>query len=502
MVRLEEQRYRETVERGMRLISRRLEEARQGGGIGPEVLVEFYDSHGLVPELAREAGEKMGLAVEVPEDFYSQVARRHSQAEAQAAGGAKLPDTTGLPSTRHLYHEDFHTLRFTARVQKVLGPWAVLDQTAFYPEGGGQDCDHGTLHAGDREMKVVDVQETQGVILHKLAETAGLSPGAIVEGRVDPERRMALARHHTATHLVLEAARRVLGPHAWQAGAHKQVDSARLDISHYQRITPPQLEQIEGLANEMAMSNLPVECAFVERNTAEKRHGFVLYQGGIPPGAEIRTVTVDGNVQACGGTHLPTTGILGPIVLLRSERIQDGVERLEYAAGEAALRHIRRRTRLLEEASGALRVQPEALPKTVERFFQEWKQLQKDKEQLQEAAALGLAAQWLQKAETLGSRRAVLREARDTPPDLAVKIAIELGRQGAHSLLLVPQGTEVRIVASAPPGGDARPLAKLAGEILGGSGGGKHNLAQGGGTRVEKIPEALEKARVHLRGLK
>jgi alanyl-tRNA synthetase len=207
------------------------------------------------------------------------------------------------------------------------------------------------------------------VVLHKLEKQDGLEKGDRVTGRVDMCRRLAHARHHTATHLVHDSAKRILGKHIWQAGAQKSEDRARLDISHFRRITDAELKAIELEANKRVMEIVPVETQFLPRTQAEKLFGFELYQGGVPPGKQIRVVKVGSDIEACAGTHVTNTGMIGAIKILRTERIQDGVERIEFAAGEAAVLAGQERDDLLGEAAGVLRVPADQLPKTASRFF-------------------------------------------------------------------------------------------------------------------------------------
>ena len=229
-----------------------------------------------------------------------------------------------------------------------------LDQTCFYPEGGGQPGDMGVLQTSTGPIKVVDTQKAGRVILHQID---GKPPrvGENVQGSIEWERRVSLMRHHTGTHLVLGAARRVLGKHAWQAGAQKGVESSRIDISHYERITEEQVREIERLATETALQDIPVESMWLPREKAEQAYGYILYQGGVVPGRELRIIKIgDWDVEACGGTHCTRTGQIGTIKILHTERIQDGVERIIFAAGTQALRAFQEQEDTLKGISTAI----------------------------------------------------------------------------------------------------------------------------------------------------
>ncbi len=185
-------------------------------------------------------------------------------------------------------------------------------------------------------------------------------------------------RHHTATHIINGAAQRVLGPHVWQMGAEKRPDKAHLDISHYKNLSYEEIKKIEELANTIVLENRPIFLRFMKRTEAEKKYGVRIYQGGAVPASVLRIVEIkDWDVEACGGTHLTQTIMTGPIKILGTKKIHDGVVRIEFVAGLEAIKHIDMREKYLKAACDVLRVQPKSLPKVVERFFVDWKR-QKD----------------------------------------------------------------------------------------------------------------------------
>ena len=240
-----------------------------------------------------------------------------------------------LPATEQLYYADTYMREFDAKVLKIINDkYVVLDRTCFYPEGGGQPADHGWLSVGASKFDVVDTQKIGKVIVHKLGTSPTFKEGSTVHGVLDWDRRYALMKAHTVTHLINGAARRVLGEHVWQSGTQKGLETSRLDISHYRRLSPEEVHKIEMLANGAIAANMKVETTWLPRNEAEARYGFRLYQGGAVPGKDIRVVkTGDWDVEACAGTHLGSTGEVGFVKIVYTERVQDGVERLGYAVG-------------------------------------------------------------------------------------------------------------------------------------------------------------------------
>ncbi|MFW5903483.1 MAG: alanine--tRNA ligase [Halolamina sp.] len=499
MVRSEVEKYAETLDRGGRRVRQTAREyAEKDEPIPATELIELYDSHGIQPEMVEEIAAEVGVDVDRPEDFYGLVAERHEGGQAfQEEGETEGDRFEDLPETERLYYEDQERLSFEAVVLDVFeredGYDVVLDQTMFYPEGGGQPADTGTLSSDEATVDVTDVQIEDGVVLHRTDGNPG--KGEIVRGQVEGGRRRQLMRNHTATHLVIDAARKVLGDHVRQAGAQKGVDSSRIDLHHYDRISREEIREIERVANGTVMDNVQVKQSWPDRHEAEEEYGFDLYQGGIPTGEQIRIIEVADDVQACGGTHVSHTGDVGAIKVRSTERVQDGVERIVFSAGEAAIEATQEVEDALYDAAEILDVNPDEVPETAARFFEEWKERGKRidslKEELAEVRAAGGAdAQEIE----VGDVTAVIQrldgdmdELRATANALVEegKIAVlGSGREGAQFVVAVPEGAGVN-------------AGEVVGELarkVGGGGGGPPDFAQGGGPETEKLDEALEDA--------
>jgi len=530
VVRTEVEKYRETLERGTRRVEQLAEEyAREGDAIPAAELIELYDSHGIQPDMVQEIATESGVDVDVPDDFYALVAERHGGGEAGSSEETSpdLERVADLPETDRLYYDDQERTDFEAVVLEVFeregedGEAAydvVLDQTMFYPEGGGQPADRGTLSTDDTTVEVRDVQSHDGVVVHRTDGDPGT--GEFVRGQVDTARRRKLMRHHTATHVVGHAARQVLGEHVRQAGAQKHTDSARLDVRHYESITREQVKEIERIANEFVMENLPVSQEWPDRHEAEADHGFDIYQGGIPAGEQIRLIQVGEDVQACAGTHVSRTGDIGAIKILGTERIQDGVVRLTYAAGEAAIEATQATEDALSEAARILDVDPEEVPETAERFFEEWKARGKQIEELKEelAAIRASGGESGEEVDLDGTTAVVQRldgdmdELRATANAVVEdgKVAVlggvppggtdsasgtenreQDGADGAQFVVGVPDGVGV----------DAGEVVGELARRVGGGGGGPPDFAQGGGPDADALDDALDDAPGVLRNV-
>ncbi len=349
-----------------------------------ERMIELYESHGVSPEMMEEKG------FTVPEDFYSQIA---SEDETVEEADEKF-DLEEVEETELLFYEDEKQKEMEAEVVAVRDDWVVLDRTVFYPEGGGQEPDHGEIVSNNYSGEVVDVQKQDNIVLHKVPEHE-FEVGDEVEGSIDWERRLQLMQHHSTTHMVNGAAKKVLGNHIWQAGAHKTVEKGRLDVTHYDNIDRETLDMIEEEVRETIWKDLPIKKKVVEKSEAEKQYGFRIYQGGAPPGNEVRIVTIGEeddviDVEACGGTHLSSTAEATEFVVTGSNKVQDGVIRLQYRAGEKAEKYIEevreRISRIAEdlnvpepdnhrevqrELTEIFSVEPEQLEDTLDKFVRD-----------------------------------------------------------------------------------------------------------------------------------
>jgi alanyl-tRNA synthetase len=520
MLKSEEVKFEETIVRGEGMVKRISNELKAGKKkvIPMETLIQLYDSHGLPPEIVKQAAEKEKLEVEIPDNFYALIAQRHMQVskpvEEEEVKHEEWLETAveKLPATQQLYYEDQYTREFEAKVLKVVGKeYVVLDGTCFYPEGGGQPADGGYLKFDGKKVEVVDVQKVGKVIVHKVK---GPPPkmGSVVKGELDWDKRYSLMKNHTATHVVGGAARRVLGQHVWQYGTQKGTESSRLDISHYRRLTLEEVQKIEILANQAVLRNIPVETTWMPRNEAESRYGFRLYQGGAVPGKEIRVVRAgDWDVEACAGTHLKNTGEIGFIKIIHSERVQDGVERLTYSIGIPAVKAVQENERLLVKLSETLNAPLEKLDKTVEKLARELKEASAERrkliKELAEKESAGVSGKTMEKADEVNGVKVVIRDFQESiDVERMVQTANEMIKRDDATVALFygSDGENVRIMVMAgktalEKGVDAGEMVREASKTIGGGGGGRPNFAQGGGTQTDKLPEAVAKAEETLR---
>ena len=515
---LEEERYTETLRKGTNLINQSLKSIeKESESLPDELLFQLNDSHGLPPDMvinmARTSGwEKLRLRT----GFSAEMAERHAKMAKAAAATTQqtslVDELPSFPDTVPLYYNDVQQRSFDASVLASIpllegvGPDGathaiVLSESCFYPEGGGQEGDYGSLTTDGTSRLVLDTQKEGGLILHLC--DGSLEIGDLVHGSIDWRRRKQLMDHHTAVHIVGGAARRILGPHIYQAGANKSTELARLDITHYRRLSREDLDAIEILANEVLGQVSRTEKTVLPRHEADKKHGFDLYQGGAPKGNEIRVLRIsDHDVQACGGTHHDEPGQIGSIRVVRSTAVQDGVERLHIVAGESALQFAREQDELLRATSQTFAVSTDDLPKTAERFFSEWKEQRKRIEQLEAEIVRLRTSGGGNDMTTIDGVRVVVMEVegnlkqltsmlQELTRDVETPTLAVLGsREGGGKLMVAT--TESTIASERYNAVDI--LRAIIPHIKGG-GGGRPTMAQGGGSDASGLDEALSAAK-------
>jgi alanyl-tRNA synthetase len=316
-------------------------------------LIRLYESDGVTPDYLVE----YGLIDSIPSNFYTRLSEIHSSGRSKKLDKNDLKvdlnlDLDSITNTELLYYVHPEQSVFDAKVLDVIdNNLVVLDKTCFYPRGGGQEPDHGYIgpHEVDNVVKIKDV------VLHHIKDSFPAKRGDKVTCIVQKERRAAITRNHTSTHIINQASRGTLGSWVWQNSAFKEEEYARLDITHHSALTRGQVEEIEKKANDIVRQNLPVSIDFYERGVAEQNFGFRIYQGGVVPSNKVRIVKVgDLDIEACGGTHVLNTGDIGLIKILKTERIQDGVVRIEFVAGSNALKNVQAQENQLQKVVSSL----------------------------------------------------------------------------------------------------------------------------------------------------
>lgn len=335
---IEKRRYDNTKEQAKKIVSQII---MKNEPLTNEKIRTLYESNGITPDFINSVAEASGIKLEIPEEAYNSIIKGDFAAKRKEKKSFGI-DTSDLPKTEKLYYKSL-AFESKSKVLLVYGDALVLDQTPFYPEGGGQEADLGSIN----NVAVKDVQSIDGVIIHIIEKNVDFKKNSTVHCVVDRERRTRLMAHHTATHLISAASRAILGKHAWQEGAHKGPEKAHIDISHYERLSEKQIQEIENKANSYITHGIRVIAQEMDRKSAESKFGFSIYQGHGVPGSRLRIIQVtdvDGNLidaEACGGLHLAgMESVVGLIKIVSSSRIHDGINRIEFVAGPSAQEYI------------------------------------------------------------------------------------------------------------------------------------------------------------------
>jgi alanyl-tRNA synthetase len=372
----ETERYQQTKEKAKALVQKIIEKNQ----VSEDMLLELYDSNGISPEIVKAEAAKLNKPITIPENFYKRVAELHEKREqVHSTKKDHSLDIDSIQETEALYFDDYSKTDFKTKVLKIIDNKVILDKTLFYPTSGGQLHDTGTLN----DQEVTEVFKQGPTIIHVLKDKPNFKENEEVEGKVNFEDRKQLTQHHTAAHIINAAARTVLGNHINQAGAKKTLEKAHLDITHYKSVTDEEIKQIEIEANKIIEEAISLDAKFLSRAKAEEEYGMNIYQGGAIPGKELRIVNIPGrDVEACAGTHLHSTKEVEQITITKATKIQDGVVRLEFKAGDAAKSEINRTGSIVEELKLALNCEENQIPGRAEELFGLWKRIVKKKKEV------------------------------------------------------------------------------------------------------------------------
>jgi alanyl-tRNA synthetase len=393
--------------------------------------------------------------------------------------------------TEHLYYHDSFLYEFDAVVSEVASePRAavVLDQTAFYPTSGGQVFDTGWIESNGQRMRVAQVEELDGKILHYLEQATQIEPGTRVHGVIDGERRRDHMQQHSGQHVLSAAFARLFNMAT--VSFHMGEDSCSIDLET-KSLNPEQVEKAEALANEIVLEDRPVEIRFV---TPDEAQGMGLRK--LPPAErdKLRLIDMkDFDLTACGGTHVRTTGQIGAILLRKTEKVKQGW-RVEFVCGKRAVKTARNDYEALTEAAGLFSSALGDVPQQVRKAQEELRASRKGRELLLAEMVELYAAQVLAETPQVNGRKVVMRIFANRDLAFIKLLAQKLTRasSGVLVLLAATSSPAALVFAESPDQPfDMGTLMKDALAKLGGRGGGSRDMAQGGPQQVEAIPAML-----------
>ncbi len=515
VIRTEEESFARTIDGGMRIFAEMLAEHQAKGETvfsGADAF-KLYDTFGFPIDLTAEMAADEGLTVD--EDAFRQLMQEQKERAREARkalgdlGWAGVEFGKEVPSTEFVGYDQTKceaTVVALVCEDELCGQMeagsdgiVVLDKSPFYAEMGGQVADHGVITAKGITFTVTDVQKNKGgKFMHygHLAEGV-LAVGDTVEASIDTQRRKAICRAHTTTHLLDAALKKVLGDHVHQAGSLVEPDRLRFDFTHFEAITPEQLSRIEWMVNDAILEGYPVVTEVLPIEEAKKKGAVAMF--GEKYGETVRVVEMsDFSMEFCGGTHLDNTAKAGPFRIKSESSVASGVRRMEATCGRLSLESMEKSHGVLSKAAQFLKTAPGGLLERMEQQASEMKQLRQALDKFKAEASLGEAKQFLASAKTVkglhvltatreGLDANALRKMgdflRDKDPSV---VGVLASISGEKITFLAVCGKEA--VAKGVKAGD---LVKLVSGICGGKGGGKPDSAMGGGSDPLKVDDAL-----------
>jgi alanyl-tRNA synthetase len=528
-LKLEETRFRKTLARGLGLLSEATEKMGAGARLDGETAFRLYDTFGFPLDLTQDALRQRGISVDL-EGFNAAMERQRAEARANWAGSGDTIDETvwfsvkdKAGATEFLGYDTENAEGIIAALVKdgTVVPEAkegdtvgvVVNQTPFYGESGGQIGDTGTMIGEGFVIEITDTQKKgDGLFVHSGHVAKGTAKtAAAVEMKVDHERRTRIRSNHSATHLVHEALREVLGTHVTQKGSLVAPDRLRFDFSHPKPISAGELERVETIANEIILQNSPVSTRLMAVDDAIAEGAMALF--GEKYGDEVRVVSMGTalhgdkagkpySVELCGGTHVNATGDIGIVRLVSEGAVAAGVRRIEALTGDAARRHLDEQDRRLRAVAAALKVSPADAVARVEALVEERRKLERELVDARKKLALGggsVSTACGSESETVAGVSFLGKSIFGVSPKDLKPLADEGKKSlGSGVVVFVGAGDDGRASVVVAVTDDltsrfsAVDLVRAASAALGGQGGGgRPDMAQAGGPDATKATEAI-----------
>ena len=515
VVQLEEDRFRTTLAQGMDLLTEHVERLKSEGSriLDGSAGFKLYDTFGFPWELTQEilVDNDMELDKAGFDQAMNEQRTRARAARSDNEAAVMIPDLSGLATEKLLTDSRAVSANIVllskdgTSVQEVHDneeAVIILDKTPFHAEGGGQVGDRGII-TGSMGIAVVETTRklADGTVYHLAVVTEGtIKSGEVVQLSVDTNRRRAVARNHTGTHLLHAALKQVLGHHVNQAGSLVEPDRLRFDFSHFAPVSAEQLAEIESIINHTILNNDSVNVIETTQEIAKDMGAMALF--GEKYGDVVRVVMVnDFSKELCGGTHVNTTAEIGLFRIIAEGGIGSGLRRIEAVTGYGAIEYVNSRERLLSEAASVLKTRPDELSVRAESIMGRVKELEKEVEKLLDKVAQSAVDELLAGKQDIKGIQVVagrveaadmdgLRNIADLVRDKLVSGVVILGAVTGDKVNFVAMATKDAITKGVHAGNAVKEAAKVAG----GGGGGRPDMAQAGGKVPEKLESALQAA--------
>ncbi|MBB4865483.1 alanyl-tRNA synthetase [Pseudomonas nitritireducens] len=507
VLKTEEEQFAKTLEQGLKILEQDLSELK-GSVIPGNVVFKLYDTYGFPVDLTNDIARERSLTLD-EEGFEREMEAQRERARSASAFGMDYNSLVKVDGdTRFLGYQGVSgagqiiALFKDGKAVEQLGEGeegvVVLDQTPFYAESGGQIGDSGYLEAAGVRFDVRDTTKAGGAHLHHGVVAQGsLSVGAAVQAEVDASVRQATALNHSATHLLHAALRQVLGDHVQQKGSLVDSQRLRFDFSHFEAIKPEQLKQLEDIVNTEIRRNSEVETEETDIESAKNKGAMALF--GEKYGDQVRVLSMGGkfSVELCGGTHVSRTGDIGLFKITSEGGVASGVRRIEAVTGGAALAYLNGAEEQLKEAAGLVKGSRDNLLDKLSGLIERNRQLEKELEQLKAKAASAAGDDLAGSAVEVGGVKVLSSRLDGLDGKALLALVDQLKNKLGSGVILLGGVFEEKVVLVAGVTQDltakhkAGDLMKQAAAAVGGKGGGRPDMAQGGGVDAGKLDEAL-----------
>ncbi|MDQ0351113.1 alanyl-tRNA synthetase [Alkalibacillus filiformis] len=519
----EEQRFHETLQEGLAILEKVMKtEKEKGSNVFPgEEVFTLYDTYGFPKELTEEYVQAEGFSIDEP-GFEKEMKKQRDRAREARQKVDSMQVQDQVLQQIHTTSEfvGYDQLAIDTNLDVIVkdsdlvdevksGDVAtlVLAQTPFYAESGGQIADKGIITTETGKASVMDVQKgPNGQNLHQVDVIEGsLQATQSVSAEVTRYERQQVIKNHTATHLLHQALKDVLGEHVNQAGSLVASDRLRFDFTHFNSVSEEELQQIETIVNEKVWASIPVSIKHKSLDEAKQMGAMALFDAKY--GEEVRVVAVDDySIELCGGCHVDNTAEIGLFKITQETGIGAGTRRIEACTGPGAYEYYQGREQLLTEAANKLKTKTEQVPQRIDTLFQEMKDLQKENESLSAKLANVESANILDEIETIDDVN-LLAQKVDVSDMNALRNMVDELKQKVDSgiiLLAMENGDKVQLASGVSKdlvdrGFHAGHVIKEAATRCGGGGGGRPDMAQAGGKQPEKIGEALASAKDYIK---
>ncbi|MGF1644830.1 MAG: alanine--tRNA ligase [Thiotrichales bacterium] len=503
----EEQRFAETLDKGMGLLQEAIA-GNQGDTLAGATVFKLYDTYGFPVDLTADVAREHGLKLDM-DGFETAMAGQRERARSASQFAAGGQDMSGLTADLRSEFLGYDAVSAAAIVTALLRDGqavnaleageegvVILDRTPFYAESGGQVGDHGTLRSAAGTFTVRDTQKRGHAIAHLGVAAGRIAVGDTLSAEVDAARRQAIVLNHSATHLMHAALRNVLGEHVQQKGSLVTPERLRFDFSHYEPMTREQIAEVERIVNDEIRANAATAARVMSMDAALATGAMALF--GEKYGDEVRVVNIGFSTELCGGTHVTRAGDIGVFKVLSEGGVAAGVRRIEATTGTGALGAIDRDAQSLRRVAGMLKSDPSGLEARVAQLVAREKELEKEIEQLNSRLAARAGDELVARAVEVGGIKVLAanidgidpKSLRDTVDQLKQKLgraAIVLAtvQQGKVSLVAGVTQEETRRIKA----GD---LINVVAQQVGGRGGGRPDMAQAGGNDPTHLNQALQ----------